>query len=558
MFYHLTGIARLAMQAGTSKVDVAKIEGSFEAMRNKKASVSKHGMVATAFGSATKAGVEMLRKGGNAVDAACAASLALGVCEPQASGIGGQTIAIIHIDGKTIGVDGSSRVPSLAHPSAFTKNARRLIGYKAATVPSTMMTIGYLNEHYGRLDWQTIIKPAIRIARRGYRITKLQHDAQADNLDKFFKVGSRSGARYFLKDGQAPYDAGDLFVQEDLAELLLHLGTNGYRSFYCGEIADKIDHDMKKNKGYIRKEDLVLLSPPVERRPISKKYRGVQVYSTPPPGAGDTMLLVMMMLGTISKKRLKKKNFNTYRYISETFRKVLLHRSQNPSHPDTYGQTGKMHLNAGFARELARSTMAGPLSAGKSHIDLEDTTHLSVMDDNGNAVSMTQSIELVYGSKAAADGLGFLYNNYISTMEFEDQSHPFYLRPGSIPWSAVCPSIVFYNHVPWIAVGSTGSTRIFSTVSMFLSRLFDEEGSIYTATEGPRMHCSLAGKVTVEEDDSWAGLAEYLKRMGYETDIRERYSFYMGAMHAVLKCQDGEGFQGVADVRRDGTAEGPP
>ena len=178
------------------------------------------------------------------------------------------------------------------------------------------------------------------------------------------------------------------------------------------------------------------------------------------------------------------------------------------------------------------------------------------MDDEGNAVSMTQSIELVYGSKAATDGLGFLYNNYMSAFELENPTHPFYLRPNAIPWSSVCPSIVFYNHDPWIVVGSPGSARIFSTVSLFLSRLFDEDNSIHTAMERPRIHCSLGGKISIEADDTATELVKHLKKKGYKIDIRERYSFYLGAIHAVLKRQTGEGFQGVAEVRRDGTAEG--
>lgn len=541
-------------------VNVKKIEDSFSKTRNKKASVSKRGMVATAFSDATKAGVEMLKKGGNAVDAACASSLALAVCEPQASGIGGQTIALIHINGQTIAIDGSSRAPSLAHSSVFEKHTRRFIGNKATTVPSTVATIGYLNEHYGVLDWQTIIKPAIRIAKKGYRITPLQNKSQADNLEKFFKVKSRSGAKYFLKDGQVPYEIGNLFVQDDLAEMLTHLSKYGYYSFYHGKIADQIDKDMRRNKGFLRKEDLSLIPHPVERKAISKRYRGVQIFSVPPPGAGDTMLLVMMMLNNIPKRYLKNKDLDSYHYLSETFRKALLYRTQRPFDPNTYHQIkDEIHLSQSFARNLSKSirdTVDPSLPLREPSIDLEDTTHLSVMDNEGNAVSMTQSIELVYGSKAAADGLGFLYNNYMSAFEFENPIHPFFLRPNAVPWSSVCPSIVFYNHKPWITVGSPGSARIFSTVSLFLSRLFDEENSIYTAMERPRIHCSLGGKISLEDDDSGINLAKHLIKKGYKIDIRERYSFYLGAIHAVLKCQTKEGFQGVAEVRRDGTAEG--
>lgn len=540
-------------------MDIDRIENSFSTTPDKKCSIAKHGMVSSAFPEATKAGVDMLKKGGNAVDAACATALALGVCEPQASGIGGQSLAILHINGKTIGIDGSSRAPSLAHNSFFTKNSHRFLGYKATTVPSTIATLGYLNEKYGRLDWSTILKPSIRLAKRGYKITKLQHSLQKENLKKFLRVKSKSGAKYFLKDGEAPYEVGDLFVQPDLADLLRHLSKYGYISFYQGLIAKQIDKDMRINKGFLRKEDLAFIPEPIERTPISRRYRGIRVTTMPPPTAGDTMLLVLMMLANLKKSFLRKRTPKSYHFVAETFRKALLYRTQRKFNPETYHQIDqKTHLSRSFAKSLSESIRDSidPNLPLKESPDIEDTTHLSVMDDEGNAVGITQSIELVYGSKAAADGLGFLYNNYMSAFEFDNPSHPFYLRPNSIPWTSVSPSIIFYNHQPWIVIGSPGSARIFSVVSHFISRVIDGDNPIDIAMLRPRIHCSLDGQISLEADDSGIEIIKHLKKMGYKIDIRERYSFFLGAIHAVLKRQTGEGFQGVAEIRRDGTAEG--
>lgn len=540
-------------------MDIDRIEESFAPTPDKKCSVAKKGMVATAFPDATKAGVAMLKKGGNAVDAACAAALALGVCEPQASGIGGQSLAILHIDGKTVAIDGSSRAPSLAHASFFEKRAHRFVGYKATTTPSTIATLGYLNERYGRLSWPDVVKPSIRIARRGYRITKLQHRLQKDNLKKFFRVKSRSGAKYFLKDGEAPYGAGDLFVQEDLADLLAHLARHGYRSFYHGMIANLIDKDMRLNRGFLRQEDLALIPMPIERRPIHRRYRGIPVYTMPPPSAGDTMLLVLMMLNNLRVSFLRSRTPESYHFVAETFRKALLYRTQRKFHPSTYRQINdKTHLSRSFAKSLTKSIRdtIDPELPLRESLDTEDTTHLSVMDGDGNAVGITQSIELVYGSKAAADGLGFLYNNYMSAFEFENPAHPFYLRPNSMPWTSVSPSIIFYNHEPWMVLGSPGSARIFSVVSHFISRIIDAGNAMDEAMARPRLHCSLDGRISLEADDSAIDIVKHLKRMGYKTDIHERHSFFLGAIHAVLKRHTGEGFQGVAEIRRDGTAEG--
>ena len=539
-------------------MNVEKIESSFTTTKDKKCSTAKSGMVSTAFPDATKAGVEMLKKGGNAVDAACASALAIGVCEPQASGIGGQSMAIIHMDGKTLAVDGSSRAPSLAHISAFRNKSFSRLGYKASTVPSTVATLGYLNERYGRLDWSTIVKPSIRIAKRGYRVTKLQHELQEKNLENFFKVKSKSGAKYFLKDGEVPYEIGDLFVQDDLANTLEQLALYGFRSFYHGLIANLIDKDMRFNNGFLRKEDLAFIPLPIERKIISRRYRGIRVSTVPPPAAGHTMLLVLMMLSNLPSKFLTRTP-KSYHFVSEIHRKALLYRKQRRFNPRTYHQVNeKTHLSKSFAKTLAKSIRdtVDPELPLRESTETEDTTHLSVMDKEGNAVGITQSIELVYGSKAAADGLGFLYNNYMSAFEFENPNHPYYLRPNAIPWTSVCPSILFYNNNPWIVLGTPGSARIFSTLSHFISRIIDHDNSIDVAMEKPRIHCAVDGKISLEADDSVIEIIKHLKKMGYKIDIKERYSFFLGAIHAVMKCQTTNGFQGVAEVRRDGTAEG--
>ena len=186
----------------------------------------------------------------------------------------------------------------------------------------------------------------------------------------------------------------------------------------------------------------------------------------------------------------------------------------------------------------------------------EDTTHLSVMDAEGNAVGITQSIELAYGSKAAAEDLGFLYNNYMSAFEFSNANHPYYVRPNAIPWTSVSPALIFYDKKLWMVVGSPGSQRIFSTVTQFLSRIVDSDLSMDVAIERARFHCSIGGNVSVEGGGIAQEIVEYLKRMGYSISVKERYSFYHGAIHAVMKLQTRSGFQGVAEIRRDGTAEG--
>ena len=541
-------------------MNVEKIENSFKPTSDKKCSIAKKGMVATAFLDATKAGVEMLKKGGNAVDAACASALALGVCEPQASGLGGQSMGIIHINGKSYAIDGSSRSPSLAHSSVYANKKNRRLGYKATTVPSTLAVIGFLHERYGRLEWQKIVAPSIHIAKKGYKITQLQHDLQEREMDNFLSIKSKSGAKYFLKDGLVPYDVGDRFIQKDLAETFTAISEFGYRVFYQGKIAKKIVLDMKNNRGLIQDEDLAYIPEPLVRKPISRKYRHVSVVTLPPPAAGSTLLLTLMMLNHLPSKFLRSSKPSSYHFVAETFRKAFLHRVQRPFNRHTYNQIEeKIHLQRSFAKQMADSihnSMDATLPMIDPDFGGDDTTHLSTMDDDGNAVGITQSVELAYGSKAAADGLGFLYNNYMSAFEFTNPNHPFYIRPNSIPWTSVSPALIFNNSKLWMVLGSPGSQRIFSTVTQFLSRMVDGDLPMSDAIEKPRFHCSINGTVSIEDGGFRTEIVNYLKDMGYDISVKDRYSFYHGAIHAVMKLQTQTGFHGVAEVRRDGTAEG--
>jgi gamma-glutamyltranspeptidase/glutathione hydrolase len=535
---------------------VSTIENKFVETSDGKCSKSPKGMVATAFPEATQAGVEILSKGGNAIDAACASAFALGVCEPQSSGIGGQSMAILHYQEKTFAIDGSSVVPSLAHLSKL-ENAQRSSGYKATTIPSTVAVLGYLHFRYGKIKWREIIQPAIRIAQEGYRITQLQHDLQKRELDSFLKKKHKSGAKYFLKDYQ-PYDVGDLFIQNDLANVLADIAENGPRSFYQGLIAQRIHDDMEKNGGFIRKDDLARIPWPIERKPICRKYRNYRIYTMPPPAAGNTLLLVLMMLNYIPPKFFRNNSPESYHFIAEIFRKSFMYRKQRSYEPNIYFQIpDKKMISYDFAKEQAwsiRDRIDPNLPILDPVQESTDTTHLSVMDSHGNAIGITQSIELAYGSKVAADGLGFLYNNYMREFEVKDASHPHYLRPGATPWTSVAPAIVFYKNHPWMVTGSPGGERIYSTVAQFLIQMFDKNKSMVDAIKAQRMHCSVGGTIYVEENRFDDNITGYLKDMGYK--IVEKPPFFYGAIHAVMKCMSKKEFHGVAEVRRDGTACG--
>jgi gamma-glutamyltranspeptidase/glutathione hydrolase len=537
-----------------------EIENNFKPKKNGKCVESKNGMISTAFPDATKAGIKILKQGGNAVDAAVAAAFALGVCEPQASGLGGQTMMLISTDNRIVAIDGSSRAPSLAHVSAIYKGDRS-VGYRATTVPSTPATLWYVHDRYGKLDWSKILKPAIQIAEKGYRITELQYKLQVRDIEKFHKVESKSGVKYFLKDGK-PYSPGDLFRQPELADTLKRISRNGIEDFYKGEIAKQIDADMRKHGGLLRYDDLALIPWPIIRKPLKRKFRGLTVYTMPPPGAGRTLLFTLLMINSIPPKILQN-DLNSQSYLlAKIFRRAFLERTDRPFDPNFYTQVEeKDMLSKYYARKCISEILTVVDKTLLPSIVTDDeftgeTTHISVMDNENNTVCLTQSIERVYGSKAAADGLGFLYNNYLNDYEYKLPSHPFYLRPNAVPWATVAPTFIFNDKKIWLAVGSPGSERIFSSIAQFLIHIIDERQPISEAVDAPRLHCSLGGRVSLEADRFPEELVDFLEQKGYRIDKREPYAFFMGDIHAVLRKHDGSGFQGVADPRRDGTAGG--
>ena len=248
--------------------------------------------------------------------------------------------------------------------------------------------------------------------------------------------GAASGARYFLRNGAEVFETGERFTQPQLARVLDVVARDGITPFYQGEIAEQIDRDMRNHDGFLRMEDLALIPSPVERRVLQRSYRGYLVKSMPPPGAGRTLLLVLMTLGNLKSRFLAGRTPVRHHFLAEALRKAFLTRLDRPFDANTYHQIpDKVMLSRAYARELALSIADDiddtlPLTDPPS---TEETTHFSVMDAEGNAVSMTQSIELVYGAKVAADGLGFLYNNYMSALKTKIQAIPTTCGPTPCP-----------------------------------------------------------------------------------------------------------------------------
>ena len=507
---------------------------------------SEHGMVSTAHYSATAAGVQMLERGGNAIDAAVAAALALGVCEPAASGLGGQTMMVIHdaASNRTIALDGSSRAPNRALVERFanlTEDRRR--GHLATTVPSSPAVYAHALANYGKLDWSTVCEPAIVLAEEGYEVSLLQHRLTRRERRR---LAAHSGSQFFLQDGRRAYRAGTIITQPVLARTLRRLREQGFEDFYLGETARLIGEDMEANGGIVLADDLAQIPHPIERRPLSVRFGHDRVLTMPLPGAGRTLVEMLNIHQSLPREFQDIDTPAGAVCLAETIRLALIDRKDRPFNPNLYSPASdKQMLNREYARGLA-SGVAQRFGHG-------ETTHLSVMDAHGNVVALTQSIENVYGSCAASPELGFLYNNYMSAFQTEDVSHPYYLRPNAVPWASVAPTIVFRSSEPWLAIGSPGSERIPPTILQVLLRL--RKSSPMAAVDAPRIHCSLQGEVSVEASRIATDVLAALEDAGFVLNRREPYSFYLGCAQLVMR--DGGRLIGVADPRRDGAAAGP-
>lgn len=505
-------------------------------------------MVATAHGLATDAGVEILERGGNAVDAAVAAALALGVCEPAASGIGGQTMMMIHLadQRRTIALDGSSRAPNRVDAEILTKNDCA-VGYRATTVPSSLATYRYALRRYGRLHRTEVLAPSIRIAEQGFEVSPLLNRLMKREQARLIAAGA--GSLYLTPDSE-PWPVGSRLKNPALAATLEILSRKGLRDFYRGEIAARIDADMVTNGGLMRRDDLAFIPLPIERRAVSTHFRGDRVMTFPPPAAGRTLVEMLNIAGALRELPIPDTPRKAV-LLAKVIRRAFRDRRDRPYSPSYYHQVkNKTMVSEEYAERRATDLEAqlGPEAPLRG-----ETTHLSVMDGEGNVVALTQSIELVFGSKVLAADLGFLYNDYLGAFERRDITHPYYLRPNGVPWASVAPTIITRNSVPIMAIGSPGSERITSSILQVLMRL-DRGASPYDAVAAPRLHCSLRNKVSLEAERMDPEIPKALIEHGFTIDERPGYSFYLGNVQLVMR--DGDELVGVADLRRDGSARG--
>jgi gamma-glutamyltranspeptidase/glutathione hydrolase len=506
---------------------------------------SPNGVVATAHYRATAAGVEMLALGGNAVDTAIAVSLALGVCEPAGSGLGGNAMMLIHnaSSGRTIVLDGACPAPKRATPRAVRENGKRYRGYGAVAVPTNAAVLAYARQRYATLPLHTLIAPAIRLAEEGYLLTGMQR-----RLIRRYRSKVRSGpaSPVFMVDRKHAQPVGTRIMQPALAATLRRLADAGLPDFYTGQIGRRVAEDMHVNCGFLHADDLAEIPWPRVTEPIAMPFDGSEVRTLGPPGGG-TALAQMLRMYACAGSDLPPDTPNWTLHVAGIIRRARSDRRRYRMRSGARDLNDAAELlSETHARRATRklvSEIGGP----------GETSHASIIDRHGNAVAITQSIERSFGSGAMTTDLGFFYNGFLRTFKIENERHPHYLRPGAVARSNAVPTIVIRDGQPVGAFGSTGSERMASGVFQVLLRL--KHQTPFEAVHAPRLHCTPQRQVYVEAERFDAASLSALHDRGFTIHAYDAYSFKVGGLQ--LAVGGGDGFCGVADPRRDGAAAGP-
>ncbi|MCW3050920.1 MAG: gamma-glutamyltransferase 1, Threonine peptidase family [Chthonomonadales bacterium] len=466
-----------------------------------------HGMVASAESRASEVGVAILKKGGNAVDAAVAVGMALAVTYPVAGNLGGGGFMLIRMaSGEAVAIDYREIAPQLASRNMYLDaqgNAipeASLLGSRAAGVPGTVAGLALAQQKYGKLSWREVLEPARLLAANGFRLSYSQ--ASSLHTDRLLSKFPES-RRIFQKDGHF-YAPGDLFKQPELAATLLRLQTQGPREFYEGETARQIVQEMQRSQGLITLEDLKRYKP-VQRVPLVGSYHGLDIITMPPPSSGGIALIEM--LNVLERFPLREMGYNgskTDHLLIETMKRAFADRAEHLGDPDSVKVPVAGLISKKYAAQLAESIdlhHATPSTeihaANPAQLESEQTTHFSIVDSQGNAVTNTYTLNGAYGCGLTVRGAGFLLNNEMDDFAAKPGSPNGYglvqgeanaIAPGKRPLSSMTPTIVLKNGKLFLVIGSPGGPTIITTVLQVILNVVDFDMNLREAIAAPRIH----------------------------------------------------------------------
>jgi gamma-glutamyltranspeptidase/glutathione hydrolase len=531
-------------------------------------------MVVSTEPRATQVGVAVLKRGGNAVDAAVAVGFALAVTHPSAGNLGGGGFMLIRVarTGEAVVIDYREKAPAGASRDMYLDGQGSVIedastiGYRAAGVPGTVAGFAIALERYGTMKLADVISPAISLAGDGVELSYYESESLRESrklLERF-----PESKRTYLRDGRL-YEAGERFVQPELAASLESLARGGAKEFYEGSIARRIASDMSANGGLITLEDLKNYRA-VVRRPVSGTYRGYEVLSTPPPSSGGTTLVEMLnMLELFPLERYGQGSSRSLHLIAETMKLAFADRAEYLGDADfvrvpVAGLTSKRYARGRF--EMIDPYMASDASklghGNPAPFESEQTTHYSIVDKDGNAVANTYTLNGGYGSGVTIVGTGILMNNEMDDFSAKPGSPNTYglvhgeanaIAPGKRPLSAMTPTVVLREGRLFLVLGSPGGPTIINTVLQTILNVIDYRMTIQEAVDAPRIHHQwMPDNLTLEKTGFAQDVQDGLRACGYTLAFRDS----IGDCQAIMVEPQTGVRLGAADPREDGLALG--
>lgn len=529
----------------------------------------EQGMVVSQHYLATEVGRDILAAGGNAVDAAVAVGFALAVVLPRAGNLGGGGFMLIHLaeQDKTIALDYREMAPEAAHRDVFldasgaVDKQKSRFSHAAAGVPGTVAGLVHAQREYGTLPLRKVMAPAIALASIGFEVS----DDLAEKLatSKHLRKNPETLRVYYANDGAA-LAGGATLRQKDLAWSLKRIARKGASAFYEGAIAEKIVAEMEANDGLITAKDLANYKV-VERQPVLGSYRGLSVASMPPPSSGGIHLL--QILNTLEAFDIRSWGANSSKslhHMTEAMKWAYADRSKHLGDPDFHPVPVAALIDKTYGRELAtridaqQATPSSEIKPTPAFFDESlDTTHYSIIDQDGNAVSNTYTLNFSFGSGITVPGTGILLNNEMDDFSAKPGVPNAYgliggeanaVGPGKRPLSSMTPTMVFKDAKPYLVTGSPGGSRIITTVLQNILNVVDHQMNVAEAVHQPRMHHQWQPDMLFLEPGFNNDTRALLQGLGHTV----KGSRTMGSVNAVL--WDGEYFYGAADPRKPDAA----
>jgi gamma-glutamyltranspeptidase / glutathione hydrolase len=524
--------------------------------------IAQNAMVAAAHPAASAAGLEILRQGGNAVDAAVAAAFALSIAEPNASGVGGGGFITVKLAASPVvglinyrETAAAAVTPEMYYGPGVRFSAMTTEGPHAVGVPGLVAGAAMALEKYGTMTLAQVLQPAIRLCREGIEVSSLLNSMILDNYDKLAK--SPAAAAIYLPDGM-PLEAGDTLRNPDLAVTLEKIAAAGPTVFYEGEIGQAIVAELQRLGGVMTLEDLkgYEASP---QEPLTGTYRGYELVTASPPSSGGPHLI--QLLNIVEGFDVRSMGFGSARHLhvlGEAMKMVFADKTANSGDPRFVEIPVDRITDKAYATELRERIRDGEARFDYTSRPLTvtaggSTTHLSVVDAQGNVVALTQSINAFFGAGIVVPGTGILLNNHLNDFDSQDGG-PNAIGPGRRPASNMAPTLVFKDGQPFLTVGTPGGTRILSALGQIVINLVDFDMSMSNAIQAPRIHN--AGRIMAMEGRFSEDVVATLKGWGHEIRLYPEFDNYFGGAQAIMIDARRRRLYGAADQRRDGVAIG--